>query len=281
MTTTQRQPTDQLTGVAETLMITLYARAVETQRDDSLFQDPKAVEITQSTDYNFEKYAKGWSSKLGVVIRVQEYDRIVKNFIETHPEAIVINLGCGLCTRLMRVDNGSVRWYEVDFPEVIELRRQFFEETDRYQFIAQSILDFDWIDRIQRSPNHPCLIVMEGVAPYLSEADNRALISQIQRRLAPTEFVFDVLNKKSAKNSKKHDTVSQTDAEFKSGIDSGKDVETWGSGIHLKDEIYYLTQFANHPQRLPLWARYLSSLLVPLFKNSGRILHFKITDASS
>ncbi|NEQ98769.1 MAG: class I SAM-dependent methyltransferase [Cyanothece sp. SIO2G6] len=277
MIMTQRQPADQLTGVAETLMITLYARAVETQRDDSLFQDLKAVEIAQSTDYNFEKYARAWGSKLGVVIRVKEYDRIVKNFIETHPEAIVINLGCGLCTRFMRVDNGSIRWYEVDFPEVIELRGKFFKETERYQFIAQSILDFSWIDHIQRSPNHPCLIVMEGVAPYLSEAENQALISQIQSRLAPVEFVFDVLNKKSARNSKQHDTVSQTDAEFKSGIDSGKELETWGTGIRLKDEIYYLTQFANHPQRLPLWARYLSFILVPLFKNSGRILRFKIT----
>ncbi|MBE9098353.1 class I SAM-dependent methyltransferase [Vacuolonema iberomarrocanum] len=281
MTSTQRQSTDQLTGVAETLMITLYARAVETQRDDSLFQDPKAVEIAQSTDYNFEKYAKGWSSQLGVVIRVKEYDRIVKNFITTHPNAIVINLGCGLCTRFMRVDNGSVRWYEVDFPEVIELRRKFFEETERYQFIAQSILDFAWIDQIQQSPNQPCLIVMEGVAPYLSEADNRALMSQIQHHLAPAEFLFDVLNKKWAKKSKQHDTVSQTNAEFKSGIDSGKEVESWGTGIQLKDEIYFSTQFANHPQRLPLLARYLSFILVPLFKNSTRILRFKITQDQS
>ena len=281
MPRTHPQSTAQLTGVAETLMITLYARAVETQRDDSLFQDQKAVEIAQNTDYNFEKYEKGWGSQLGVVIRVKEYDRIVKNFIETYPNAIVINLGCGLCTRFMRVDNGSIRWYEVDFPEVIELRRQFFEETNRYQFIAQSILDFGWIDHIQQSPNYPYLIIMEGVAPYLSEAENRALLSQLQGRLAPAEFVFDVLNQKTAKQSKQHDTVSQTDAEFKSGIDSGKALEAWGSGIHLKDEIYYLTQFANHPQRLPIWARYLSFLLVPLFKNSGRILRVKITDTPS
>lgn len=273
MTSTQRQSTDQLTGVAETLMITLYARVVETHRADSLFQDPKAVEIAQSTDYNFEKYAKGWSSQLGVVIRVQEYDRIVKDFLTTYPDAIVINLGCGLCTRFMRVDNGSIHWYEIDFPGVIELRRKFFEETDRYQFIAQSILDFTWIDQIQRSPNHPCLILMEGVAPYLTDADNRALISQIQHCLAPAEFLFDVLNKKTAKQSKRHDTVSKTDAEFKSGIDSGKELEAWGTGIHLKDEIYYLTQFPNHPQRLPFWARYISFILMPLFKNSGRILH--------
>ena len=277
MISPQLEPTEQLTGVAETLMITLYARYLETQRADSFFQDPKAVEIAQSTDYDFAKYAKGWSSQLGVVIRVQEYDRIVKNFLATHDDAIVINLGCGLCTRFTRVDNGRVHWYEVDFPEVIELRRKFFEATDRYQMIAKSIFDFTWIDAVQKTPDQPLMIVMEGVSPYLSEAENRALVSQIRDRLAPTEFVFDVLNRKSAKNSQRHDTVSKTDAEFKSGIDSGKELETWGSGITLKDEIYYLTQFANHPKRLPLWARYLSFMLVPLFKNSGRILHLEIT----
>jgi len=257
MTIHQRESTEQLTGVAETLMITLYARYVETQRTDSLFQDSKAVEIVDRTNYNFDRYAKGWASQLGVVIRVQEYDHIVKKFLEAHPNAVVVNLGCGLCTRFTRVDNGSVRWYEIDFPEVIELRRKFFEENKRYQFIAKSILDFSWINQIQRSPNQPLLILMEGVSPFLSEAENRALILQIRDRLAPTEFVFDVLSRKSAKNSKRHDTVSKTNAEFKSGIDSGKELETWGTGITFKDELYYLTQFANHPQHLPFWARYL------------------------
>ncbi|HHP7245976.1 MAG TPA: class I SAM-dependent methyltransferase, partial [Elainellaceae cyanobacterium] len=267
MASSQLEPTHQLTGVAETLMITLYARAIETERDDSFFKDQKAVAIAQSTDYDFEKYAKGWSSQLGVVIRVQEYDRIVKNFLETHPDAIVINLGCGLCTRFTRVDNGRVRWYEVDFPEVIELRRKFFEESDRYQFIDKSIFDFTWIDAIQKAPDHPLMIIMEGVSPYLSEEENRALMSQISDRLAPVDFVFDVLSRKLAKSSERHDTVSKTNAEFKSGIDSGKELETWGTGITLKTEIYYLKQFADHPQRLPLWARYLTFVLVPLFKN--------------
>lgn len=87
-----------------------------------------------------------------------------------------------------------------------------------------------------------------------------------------------MLSRKSAKSSKRHDTVSKTNAEFKSGIDSGKELETWGTGITLKDELYYLTQFANHPQHLPFWARYLSFIMVPLFKNSGRILHLQITN---
>ena len=278
MTIDQLESTEQLTGVAETLMITLYSRYLETQRPDSFFQDPKAVEIVERTNYDFEKYAKGWASQLGVIIRVREYDRIVKNFLNTHPDAVAINLGCGLCTRFLRTDNGSVRWYEIDFPEVIEFRRKFFDQNDRYQFIATSILDFAWIDRIERSPNQPLLILMEGVSPYLTESENRAIVGQICDRLAPTELVFDVINRKVAKSTKGHDTVSKTDAEFKFGIDKGKELETWGTGIALKDEIYYLTQFANYPKRLPIWARYLLFIFVPIFKTSGRIIHLQITN---
>ena len=277
MALNQLEPTNQLDGVAETLMITLYSRYVETQRPDSLFQDPKAVEMAQGTDYNFDKYAKGWASQLGVVVRVQAYDRIVKTFLETHPDAVVISLGCGLCTRFLRVDNGSVRWYEVDFPEVIELRRKFFVESDRYRFIAQSILDFAWIDQIQRTPNQPLLLIMEGVAMYLNEAENRSLMTQIQSRLTPATWMFDVLNQKSAKDSKRHDTVSKTNAEFKWGVNNSKTLEAWGAGIRLEDEVYYLTEFAKHPRRLPLWARYLSPILMPIFKQSGRILCFKLS----
>ncbi len=279
------EQTQQLTGVAETLMITLYARVVETQRGDSLLQDPKAVEIAQSVDYDFSKYQKGWASQLGVTIRVREYDRLVKTFLETHPGAIVINLGCGLCTRFDRMDNGEVRWYEVDFPEVIDLRRKFFQETDRYQFIAQSILDFTWMEQIHREPHQPLLVMMEGVSPYLSEAENQAIVTQLRDRFgtaatgnqaATTEMLFDVLSRKSAKNTKRHDTVSKTNAEFKSGMDSGKEVESWGAGIILKNELYYLPHFADHPDRLPLWARFLTPILIPMFKNSGRVLHLQL-----
>ncbi|NEP40097.1 MAG: class I SAM-dependent methyltransferase [Okeania sp. SIO2H7] len=276
MSANQRESTENLTGVIETLTITLYSRYLETGRTDSLFQDPKAVEIVEKVDYDFDKYAKGWASQLGVIIRVKEFDRIVQNFADANPNAIIVNLGCGLCTRATRINSGSIRWYEIDFPEAIEFRRKFFEESDRDRFIAKSILDFTWIDEIERSPNQPLLIVMEGVSPYLSELENKSIVGEIRDRLAPTDFVFDVLNRKSAKNTKGHDTVSKTDAEFQFGIDKGKEIENWGTRIKLKDEIYYLEQFPSHPQRLPFWARYLSFILVRVFKNSARILHLQI-----
>ncbi|MEM9276430.1 MAG: class I SAM-dependent methyltransferase [Cyanobacteria bacterium P01_F01_bin.143] len=273
--------TARLTGVPETLMITLYARFTETQRPLPILSDPKAVEIATRVDYDFAKYSQGWGSQLGCVIRAKECDRIVKDFIHTYPNATIVNLGSGLCTRFTRVDNGKINWYEVDFPEVIELRRQLFEENSRYQFIAQSILDFTWIEQIKRVPDQPLMIIMEGVMPYLNEADNREIIREIKARLAPAEIILDVLDRKTAGNSQGHDTVSKTNAKFQWGINDSRELEGWTSGITLKDEVYYLAQFANYRDRLPLWARYLTFILVPIFQNSGRILHLQIDAVSN
>uniref|UniRef100_A0A7C3KKK4 Class I SAM-dependent methyltransferase n=1 Tax=Oscillatoriales cyanobacterium SpSt-418 TaxID=2282169 RepID=A0A7C3KKK4_9CYAN len=204
-----QESTAELTGVTETLLITLYARAIETQRPDPILSDRKAVEIAESLDYDFSKYEKGWTSQLGCVIRARACDRIVQNFLETYPSAVIVNLGAGLCTRFSRVDNGEVYWYEVDFPAVIALRRKFFQESERHHFIAQSILDFTWMDAIQRQSNQPMMILYEGVSMYLSEAENKALLEQIMTRFSPVEVLFDVLSGKRAQSTKQHDTVSK------------------------------------------------------------------------
>ncbi len=279
MTSKTSVSTVKLTGVLETLMITLYARAIETRRSSPIIQDSKAVEIAEQVDYKFEKYSQGWTSQLGCSIRAKEYDSIVQNFIQNHPNSIIVNLGAGLCTRFTRVDNGRICWYEVDFPDVIELRYKFFEESERYKFIAQSILDFTWIDQIQRSPNQPLMVILEGVTMYLSEADNREIIKQIRTRLAPAEVVFDVLNHKSAQSTKGHDTVSKTGVKFQWGIDNSRDLEAWEPSITIKDEVFYLTQFANHRDRLPFWVRPIASILTPIFKNTARIVRLQVNPA--
>ncbi len=275
-----RESTDDLTGIAETLMIPLYARAVETQRPDPILSDRLSVTTAEHLDYDFSKYEKGWASQLGCVIRAKMYDRIVQAFLETHPSAVVVNLGAGLCTRFSRLDNGEVYWYEVDFPEVTALRYKLFLENSRHQYIAKSILDFSWMDMIQRRVNQPMMILYEGVSMYLSEDDNRALLHQIDQCFAPVEVVFDVLNRQQARKTQRHDTVSKTDAEFKWGIDNSKELETWSSSITLQHEEFYLTQFLNYPQRLPMIWRIVSQLFpyipVALFKNLGRIVQLQV-----
>lgn len=272
-----KESTAKLTGVAETLTITLSARSVETLRQDAILKDEKAVEIAEKLDYNFEKYSQGWASQLGCVIRARVYDRAVSNFLQTHPTAIVVNLGAGLCTRFFRIDNGEVQWYEVDFPEVIELKCKLVTSSDRYQLISNSILDSAWISQIDRAEDRPVLMIMEGVSMYLTAAELQTLFQQIHQQFSPVEMLFDVLSSKRAKNTQAHDTVSKTSAQFNWGIDNSKELETWNVGITVKEEIYYLTEFAKYPHRLqPWWLKYLIPILVPLYKKSGLILRIEI-----
>ena len=279
--TVQKESTAKLQGVPETLMITLYGRYTEQSYPNCIIKDEKAVEIAEKVDYDFSKYAQGWSSQLGTVIRAKTIDDLLRKFLATHPQTTVVNLGGGLCTRFFRIDNGEVNWYEVDFPEVIELKEKLVQQSNRYHLIAGSILKPNWIEQINPDVNQPLFLIMEGVLMYLTEEDNKAFFAQIQTMLAPKfspiTVVFDVMNRKSAASSKRHDTVSKTDAEFKWGIDNSQELETWNLGISLKDEIYYLSEFAKYPQRMkPFWLKYISFILMPIFKKNASILQVEI-----
>ncbi len=96
----------------ETLLIALYLRAVETQRVDGIIRDEKAVEMIQSIDYDFARFDRAWASQVGVAVRTEILDEATTAFIRQYPDASVVNMGAGLCTRFNRVDNGSIIWYE-------------------------------------------------------------------------------------------------------------------------------------------------------------------------
>lgn len=288
MPSTQSVRATQLRGVPETLMITLYALAIENQQTNSILHDAKAVEIIQQLDYDFSKFKQGWSSQLACVIRAGQMDRMVQNFIKTHPYAVIVNLGAGLCTRFSRLQTAHVHWYDVDFPEVIDLRRQVFEAcdncsqdgSDNNHLIAKSILDFSWMDEIDRESKQPMMIIYEGVAMYLTAAENQALLQHIQTRFGSIEVLFDVISQRVARSTSTHDTVSKTSAGFKWGINQSLDLERWGPGFILKREEFYLQHFLDDLQRLPtVWrliSQILPSLPIMLFKNSGRIVGLQV-----
>ena len=122
-----------LSGVTETLLVTLYLRALESQRPDALIKDEKAVALVAqltsdaSIRYDFNRIELLHLSevnKLVIILRNRELDRYACDFLGRHPEAVVVHIGCGLDARFERVDNGQVIWYDLDLPEVVELRRK-------------------------------------------------------------------------------------------------------------------------------------------------------------
>lgn len=115
-----------LNGVAETLLITLYARAVESQRPDALIKDDKAVAIVKQMDCDFSRLKLQGRDEVAVILRMRKFDRHAREFLNRNPNAVIVHIGCGLDTRFERVDNGRVEWFDLDLPEVIEPRLSAF-----------------------------------------------------------------------------------------------------------------------------------------------------------
>ena len=125
----------QLGKVQETLLVPLYARAIESRRKRPILYDPKAVEMVDSIDWDFQRFGQRWRV-FACALRCAMFDVLVADFLRDHPEGTVVEIGCGLNTRFERLDNGRVHWFDLDLPDSIELRQRFFSDSDRRTTLA-------------------------------------------------------------------------------------------------------------------------------------------------
>ncbi len=225
-----------LTPEQETLLITLYSKALGCP--DSLFSDEKSLEILERIDYDFSQLKIPVGTRLTVCIRAKKIDDYVMDFMANHPHALVLHLGCGLDSRYIRVDNGDVEWYDLDMQEVINLRRNFYQETDRYHMIPSSVTNLRWVETIS-SQSRPVMVIAEGLMMYLTEEEVRSLILKLKEAYPRCEFVFDAYSTLTARSVKGHPSIRRTGAVIHWGIDDAKVIEKWGDGIRLREEWYF------------------------------------------
>jgi O-methyltransferase involved in polyketide biosynthesis len=258
-----------ITDISETLLIPLYCRAKETQSKNPIISDRKAVEITEklnkifatSTSPLHRQLAKGKVVRYAnekliafFALRTRKFDRYCREFLSRTPNGIIVELGCGLSARFSRVDNGSVEWYDLDLPEVIAIRKQFFQETTRNHMIASSVLDFQWMEQLATTKK-TILFIAEGLVMYLREDDVKSLILKMQQHFPGCEliceventFIVNALKKERRKKKFQREYNLGPDATIRFGIRNGKDLEQWGQGIRFLDE---WTVFDDHEKKL-------------------------------
>lgn len=209
-----------LTGIPETMIIPLWARAVESGQEKPIIQDIKAVEMVSHIDYDFSIFEKSWLSQVGVSIRTMLLDNATITFIRRNPGAVVVNLGSGLDTRYERLkDEGISFWYDLDVPDAIELRRVFFTEGEKNKFIAKSCFDLSWMEDIDCT-NKSVLIIAEGLLMYFSEAEVRQLFQSIASHFLGGEMLFEMLASFLIGRSKHHESIRKIESavEFKWGL---------------------------------------------------------------
>lgn len=224
-----------LTPEQETLLIPLFTKA---QPENPLFFDPKAQEIIQQVNYDFSRLRIPYKTVILVCQRAKKLDTVTRAFLAEHPNGVVLHLGCGLDSRFWRVDNGKVKWYDLDMPPVIKLHQLFYPTSERYHLIASSVTDLEWMTRVDAT-GRPVLAIAEGLLMYLNENDVRRLLLKLQGTFSGCRLIADVFSRMTARSATRHPSLKQTGASIGWGIDDPHEIETWLSGIKLIEEWFF------------------------------------------
>ncbi len=200
-----------MTNESKTLYIPLYGKAMMSR--EGFFEDKIAEEIVESCGYDFEDVDKSRKLAVFLAMRAKQYDEMAEKFIEKCPDCIVLHLGCGLDSRCDRVKLRAQKWYDIDFPEVIGLRRKYFTENDLYRMISSSVTDFNWLDEIAYNGEN-VLVIAEGLSMYLTLDEMVRLMTEFGKRFSKTAFLFDAYSTIAAKMSKLKNPINKMDAQI-------------------------------------------------------------------
>jgi len=263
-----------LSGVAETLLIILAIRAFESQRPDALIKDERAEVLVSQMDQDFlrKKLAKIEDySQVATILRSRDFDRHARDFLARHPEAVVVHIGCGLDTRFERVDNDQVEWYDLDLPEVIALRRKLIGgESQRYHLLACSVLDSVWLDTVSAHRQRPFLFLAEGVLMYFDEAQVKSLVLTLKEHFPGAELVFDAFSPFFSWANNLRVTLTKIGARSYWALKRSKDLKRWGDGIRLLDERFPF----QYPE--PRLGRALAVRHIPFFTKTIGVFHYQL-----
>ncbi len=213
-------PIASLGCVEQTLLIPLAARALARRLfPDRGFADPAAEAIAGRLAYDLTPFEADREMLRGLVERSLVLDRLLRDFLTQHPDAHVLSLGSGLSTQFERVDNGRLRWVDVDLPEVAELRRTLFPPHPRRRLVSASVTEAGWTS-ILRDLEGPTFVVAEGLLMYLEPAQVLQLghdLAEVQRS-GPAEFAYDYYCAQMIGQAWLNVSLRRLGAEFKWGL---------------------------------------------------------------
>jgi len=238
-------------GVQSTMLITLFLRALDSKEREPILGDHFAAEAVDRIDYDWAKVDKPniTRNRSGVALRARQFDVWVADFLRDHPGATVLQLACGLDSRAFRLDlPAEVRWFDVDLPDVMDLRRKLYDEADGYRMIAASVTDEAWLAEIPA--DKPALIVAEGLLMYLRETELRDLLERLTSHFRTGQLIFDGVAPWMARTTqllKKYLSRWYRYPAYWTGTRDGSDIELLNPRLHYVDHVAVATQY----QRIP------------------------------
>jgi len=209
-----------------------------------------------------------------LAMRAKKLDSYVRDYLDRTENPLVLHLGCGLDSRVLRVGALKGEWYDLDYPDVIELRKNFYDETNHYHMISSSVTDHAWLKQVKE--NNPACIIAEGLLMYLHEEEVRQLFVDLQECLPSSEIAFDAYSRLTARSANNHPSIKKTGAHIHWGIDDAEQITNWGKGIRLLEEWYFTD--SEDISAFGYWDRILFRMMGTFraAKKAHRILRFRL-----
>lgn len=229
-----------LTKEKETYLATLYGKALDSAVEHPILGDRFAADAVAHIDYDFKALKLPNGGEITLPMRARHFDQWTRAFLAANPAATVLHLGCGLDTRVYRIDPGpQVRWFDVDLPDVIALREQLYPERKGYQRIASSVTDLAWLDAIPGDT--PVLVVAEGLVMYLHEQEGTALFRRIVAQFPSGQIAFDGYSSTMIRFASRVGALRGMQVDLVWGISDPHDLEQQVPGLRLVENVSFLT----------------------------------------
>ncbi len=238
-------------------------------KTEPILKDKKSLEILAQIDYGFSKIEKAKVTQIGECLRGLMLDGWVKSFLQENPSGTIVENGSGLNTRFEKVDNGQVRWFDLDMPDSREVRTKYFQETEKRKFIESSVLDYRWVDAVKTVCSSPIMFVAEGVLMYFTEAQVKQVFALLVENFPGCYLAFDSMSPFMVKNQKHHDAIKHCSAKFQWGIKEIRDIAKWDDRYQVTEVKLMKDAPAQYYQRMDLFSRLMLS--IPPFKNMYRL----------
>ena len=227
-----------MNSVNKTLYIPLYGKSYVSKKGLFL-HDEKAEEIWTAEGFSLKGKSKSKWLAYYMGVRAAVFDEWVQKQLADAPNTVVVHIGCGMDSRIIRIGNQNHKWYDVDFPEVIEERKRYYTETDDYKMITGDVRDCSWMTAIKEKQS--AIVVMEGVSMYLTVDEMQNLADSLCAHFESISLLVDAYTSFAAKMSKRRNPINDVGVSEVYGIDDTQAYQT--------DKLIFVKEHTMIPQK--------------------------------
>jgi O-methyltransferase involved in polyketide biosynthesis len=220
--------------VNKTLYIPLHGKALVSQKG-LILKDEKAEYIWEREGFPLKGKSKSKWLAYYMAMRARVFDDWLKKQMDEDPKAVILHIGCGMDSRIDRIGESGHLWYDIDFPEVIQARKNYYTETETYKMIEGDLRESEWLQAIPKGGS--AIVVLEGVSMYLPLIELQKALTSIQKHFSSVKILMDCYTEFAAKMSKYRNPVNEVGVTTVYGLDDPKQLEAETGCNFVKEHV--------------------------------------------